>query len=88
MICRKTKPPAHQHPQEMAMGEDGDIAFNRPKLCHNPVGPLRYLVDRFSVGTGVCPDAPAWHPVPNLFCSEPFVITVVPFQQFFIHCQL
>src|SRR5690348_1414863 len=84
MICRKTDPARYQYPKKMAVGENRYITCTRPKRGHNPVGPLSYLVDRFSVGTRVCPNAPTGHLIPNLLCSQPFVIAVVPFQQFLI----
>src|SRR5215472_8322814 len=84
MICRKTNPARYEYPKKMAVGENRHIACNRPKRGHNVIGPLRYPVDRFSVRTRVCPDAPIGYPFSNLLCGQPFVIAVVPFLQFFI----
>ena len=81
MIRGKTDPTGYQHPEEMPVGKDGNIAVNRLKLCYNPLRPLRYLLDCFSVGTRVCPHTPTRYTFPNLRRCEAFIIAVVPFHQ-------
>ena len=68
----------------MMLGKTNAPEFGYSPTGHNPVGSLRYLFDRFSIGTKVCPDAPIGHLFSNLFCGKPFVVAVVPFQQFFV----
>jgi len=38
---------------------------------------LRSLVQAFSIRARMCPDSPAWNVFSNLFCGQPFILSIV-----------
>src|SRR5271155_1527176 len=65
----------------MPAGEDQDVALERPKPRHDPIGPLGDLRDRLAAGTPVAEEFPVGALSMDFRECPPLVMTVVPLEQ-------
>src|SRR5215470_3756393 len=81
--CRgfQSEPAGRKHAQEMRAGEQQHLALDRAYATHHAVGSRADLRRRFSSGTTVAEQLPAWTLRQNLRGAPAFVLPVVPFDQ-------
>ena len=65
----------------MSAGENQDVAVERPKPRHDPIGPLGDLQDGLAAGAPVAEELPLRALSVNLCECPPLVMTVIPLEQ-------
>ncbi len=77
----EAQPPRGEHPQEVAVAEQDDLSFLRPRLLDQPVGSGADIGRALSVGGAVAPHRPVRHLATDLDGPSSLVVAVVPLPQ-------
>ena len=78
---RKSKPPGRKNPENMAVSEKGDMAFQRADSCDHTVDPSANLIRTLPAGAAVAEDHPTGRFCVDLFRGEAFIFSIIPFHQ-------
>lgn len=77
-------PPGGEYTQYMSAGKNQDVALERPKPRHDPIGPLGDLQDGLAAGAPVAEELPLRALSMDLRECPPFVMTVIPLDQLLV----
>jgi hypothetical protein len=82
------EPPRREHAENVAVGEEQDVARRLPDLGQHAVDATGHLGRRLAPGRAILPERPAGPARLDLRRGEPVIVTVVPFGQVRPHLSL
>ena len=80
-VRRKFQPCRYQEPQDVPVGEDKCVGGSFSEAVSDPAGPFEGLRGAFTSRRSVCKEVPPRICFPYFQGCEPFVVSVVPFEE-------